>query len=99
MTGLFYGGGGHQFFIQLGAAATVIVWDGVITFVLLKLIGLVVPLRLPDAMLEVGDVAVHGEEVQFPEPEHRARGGNDGACRRTIVAARHDVMPAEVRRL
>ena len=69
VTGLFYGGGGHQFFLQLGAAATIIVCDGVITFVLLKLIGLVVPLRMPDAILEIGDVAVHGEEVQFPEPE------------------------------
>ncbi len=69
VTGLFYGGGGHQFMLQLGAAATVIVYDGVATFVLLKLIGLVVPLRMPDAVLEVGDLAVHGEEVQFPEPE------------------------------
>ena len=56
-------GGGHQFWLQAGAALTVIIWDGVLTFVILKLIGLVVPLRLPEAVLEVGDMAIHGEQV------------------------------------
>ena len=66
--GLFLTGNGHQFWIQLGAAATIIAWDGVLTFAILKLISLVVPLRLPDAVLEVGDVAIHGEEVAVPVP-------------------------------
>jgi Amt family ammonium transporter len=35
----------------------------VVTFVLLKGIGLFVKLRIPDEDLEVGDIAVHGEEA------------------------------------
>jgi ammonium transporter, Amt family len=53
----------HSLLTQLGAALTVIVWDGAVTFILLKLIGLFVNLRLPDEVLETGDLAVHDEEV------------------------------------
>jgi Amt family ammonium transporter len=76
--GLFYTGNGHQFQVQLGAALTIIAFDGVMTFVVLKLISLVVPLRLPDSVLEVGDGAIHGEELwvplphMVPESAHRA---------------------------
>ena len=35
----------------------------VATFVLLKLVGLFVPLRMSDEDLEIGDLAVHGHEV------------------------------------
>jgi ammonium transporter, Amt family len=66
-TGLFYGHA-HQVLVQLGAAATVIIWDGLVTFVLLKLIGLVIKLRVPGEDLEVGDAAVHGEEA-YPSEE------------------------------
>jgi ammonium transporter, Amt family len=61
-TGLFYG---HpkQLAIQAGAALTIIIWDAFVTFVLLKGIGLFVKLRIPDEQLEIGDVAVHGEEA------------------------------------
>jgi Amt family ammonium transporter len=61
-AGLFYG---HpkQLAIQAGAALTIIIWDGAVTFILLKAIGLFVKLRIPDEQLEIGDVAVHGEEV------------------------------------
>jgi Amt family ammonium transporter len=61
-TGLFYG---HpkQLAIQAGAALTIIIWDSVVTFVLLKGIGLFVKLRIPDEDLEIGDIAVHGEEA------------------------------------
>ncbi len=66
VKGLFYG---HpwQFMLQLFAALTVIVWDAVVTFILLKLIGLFVPLRYDDAVLEVGDAAVHGEILGAPD--------------------------------
>jgi Amt family ammonium transporter len=68
-TGLFYG---HpkQLAIQAGAALTIIVWDGAVTFLILMLIKHVfrMNLRLPDAVLEIGDVAVHGEEV-YPSDE------------------------------
>ena len=61
-TGLFYG---HpkQLAIQAGAALTIIIWDSVVTFILLKGIGLFVKLRIPDEDLEIGDIAVHGEEA------------------------------------
>jgi ammonium transporter, Amt family len=64
-AGLFYG---HpkQLLIQAGAALTVIVWDGLVTFVLLRVIGLFMKLRMPDEVLETGDASAHGEEV-YPE--------------------------------
>jgi len=51
---------------QLGAAATVIVWDAFVTFVLLKFIGLFMKLRMDDAALETGDLAAHDEEA-YPD--------------------------------
>jgi ammonium transporter, Amt family len=65
-AGLFYG---HpkQLLIQAGAALTIIVWDGLVTFVILKVISLFTSLREPDAVLEIGDLAVHGEVAYAPE--------------------------------
>jgi Amt family ammonium transporter len=59
-AGLFYG---HpkQLLIQAGAALTVIVWDGLITFLILRGIGLFTKLRMPEAELIAGDALVHGE--------------------------------------
>jgi Amt family ammonium transporter len=48
---------------QFFAAAFVIVWTAVITFILLKLVGLVIPLRMKTENMEIGDVAEHGHEV------------------------------------
>ena len=45
------------------AALWVIVFSAVGTFILLKLVGLVVPLRMKDEDMEVGDIAEHGHEV------------------------------------
>jgi ammonium transporter, Amt family len=68
-AGLFYG---HpkQLAIQAGAALTVIIWDAFVTFAILMVIKYVfrMNLRLPDADLEIGDVAVHGEEA-YPSDE------------------------------
>ena len=68
-AGLFYG---HpkQLLIQAGAALTVIIWDGLVTFLILRGIGLFMKLREPDAVLASGDIAIHGE-VAYPmeEPE------------------------------
>jgi Amt family ammonium transporter len=74
-AGLFY----HhpkQLLIQAGAALTVIVWDGLVTFILLRIIGLFWKLREPDAALLVGDLAIHGE-VAYPmeEPDVHAHVG------------------------
>jgi Amt family ammonium transporter len=48
---------------QVLAALFVICWTGAVTFVLLKLVGLLVPLRMAKENMEIGDVAEHGHEV------------------------------------
>jgi Amt family ammonium transporter len=48
---------------QAETALWVIVFSGVVTFILLKLVGIFVPLRLSDEELEIGDHAIHGNEV------------------------------------
>ncbi|MFZ0045924.1 MAG: hypothetical protein WAL16_08830, partial [Streptosporangiaceae bacterium] len=66
-SGLFYGHP-RQVLIQLGAAATVIVWDAIVTYVILRVIKFFTPLRYSDAELEAGDIMVHGE-VAYPMEE------------------------------
>jgi Amt family ammonium transporter len=61
-------GNRHQFFVQLFAALTIIVYDALMTFLILKVISIFTPLRMPDEELEVGDVAVHEEEA-YPADE------------------------------
>jgi Amt family ammonium transporter len=48
---------------QALTAAFVIAWSSVATFVLLKLVGLFIPLRMTEKNMEIGDVAEHGHEV------------------------------------
>ena len=48
---------------QAETAAWVIVFSGIMTFILLKIVGIFVPLRLSDEELEIGDHAIHGNEV------------------------------------
>ncbi|HEY6787792.1 MAG TPA: ammonium transporter [Trebonia sp.] len=66
-AGAFYGDP-HRLLIQFLAALTIIVWDAFVTAAILYFIKYVLRLNLrsPDAILEVGDVAIHGEEA-FPE--------------------------------
>jgi ammonium transporter, Amt family len=61
VTGLFYGDSGHQLLLQAEGAAFIIVYNVIATFIILKIIGLIVPLRMDEATLKVGDDAVHGE--------------------------------------
>ena len=63
-TGAFYGHP-HQLLVQFLAALTIIIWDGAVTFVIWMFIKYVlrIKLRLTDEELEVGDVAIHGEEA------------------------------------
>lgn len=62
--GAFYGGsGGVQFLKQLVAAMFVIGWNIVSTTIILLVIQLFIPLRMPDEQLEIGDDAAHGEEA------------------------------------
>jgi Amt family ammonium transporter len=53
-----------QLGIQFAAVAAAAAYSGVMTFVLLKLVGLVVPLRATPSDESVGlDVCMHGEEA------------------------------------
>jgi Amt family ammonium transporter len=61
--GLFFGGGGSLLWHQAETALWVIGFSGIGTLILLKLVGLVIPLRMDDKDLETGDLAVHGHEV------------------------------------
>ena len=56
-------GSAHQLKWQFFAALWVIVFCSIGTFVLLKLVGLFVPLRMSEEDMEMGDLAVHGHEV------------------------------------
>ncbi|HYA43994.1 MAG TPA: ammonium transporter [Acidimicrobiales bacterium] len=71
VVGALYGHPG-QVAIQLGAALTVIVWDGLVTFVVLKVISFFTPLRMSAEELEGGDLEVHDEEA-YPETEGARR--------------------------
>jgi Amt family ammonium transporter len=48
---------------QAIAALWVIVFSGAVTFVLLKVVGVFVPLRMSEEEMEAGDIAIHGHEV------------------------------------
>lgn len=60
--GAFYGGG-MLFVKQLVAALFIIGWNIIATTVILLLIRIVIPLRMPEEHLLIGDDAVHGEEA------------------------------------
>jgi Amt family ammonium transporter len=62
-NGLISGGGFNLLKWQALTALWVIVFSAIGTFILLKLIGLVVNLRMSEADMEEGDIAVHGHEV------------------------------------
>ena len=67
VNGLMYTGSAHQLWEQFRAAIFVIFWSALITFILMKIIGWVLRgARYKDEVLEVGDLAIHGEEA-FPE--------------------------------
>ncbi|MGN6257969.1 MAG: ammonium transporter [Solirubrobacterales bacterium] len=61
--GLISGGGLHLLGVQAYTALWVIVFSAIGTYVLLKLVGLFVPLRMTEEDMETGDIAVHGHEV------------------------------------
>jgi ammonium transporter, Amt family len=65
-AGWLYGHHPKQILIQAGAAGTVIVWDALVTFVILRVLGLFMKLRAPDEVLEAGDLGVHDEEA-YPD--------------------------------
>jgi Amt family ammonium transporter len=60
VAGLFYGNAG-QLLLQVYGAAFIIIYNVIATFIILKIISFITPLRMDDATLKVGDDAVHGE--------------------------------------
>ena len=56
-------GSGHLLKEQAYTALWVILFSGIGTYILLKLVALVVPLRMTEKDMEEGDIAVHGHEV------------------------------------
>ena len=61
--GLISGGGLHLLGVQAYTALWVIVFSAIGTYILLKLVSIFVPLRMTEAEMETGDIAVHGHEV------------------------------------
>jgi len=76
VTGLFYGGGITQLKWQALAALIIIGYDVVMTFVVLKIVSLVVPLRASNPEMEGGDLAIHGVDPMpvYPTPSLRPGG-------------------------
>lgn len=66
--GLLYGSGISQLVSQVIAALFVIIFNGIGTLVLVKIVGLLIPLRLTARELDLGDSAVHGEDVGYISP-------------------------------
>lgn len=60
VTGLLYGNP-KQLLLQFYGAAFIIIYNIIATFIILKVISFIVPLRMDEATLKVGDDAVHGE--------------------------------------
>ncbi len=80
MNGLMYTGSFHQLWEQFRAAVFVIFWSALVTFILMKLIGLVLRgARYKDDILEIGDLAIHDEEAFPDETFADAGGGGPGA--------------------
>ncbi len=60
VTGWLYGNF-HQVVLQIEGAAFIIVYNVIATYIILKVISFITPLRMDEATLKVGDDAVHGE--------------------------------------
>jgi Amt family ammonium transporter len=50
-----------QLLLQIYAAAFIIVYNIIATFIILKVISIFVPLRMKEEVLKIGDDAIHGE--------------------------------------
>ncbi|MGH9170284.1 MAG: ammonium transporter [Acidimicrobiales bacterium] len=67
VRGLMYTGSAHQLWEQFRAAIWVVFWSALVTYLLMKIIGVVLRgTRYSDDILEIGDLAIHGEEA-FPD--------------------------------
>ena len=76
---------------RLYVALWVIGFTAVGTFIILKLVGLVIPLRMTEAEMEEGDIAVHGHEVypsDIPSLGYTGGSGAPRSARRPLAARR-----------
>lgn len=94
-SGWLWGHHPKQILIQAGAAATVIFWDALVTFVILKVLGLFMKLRLPDDVLETGDVGVHDEEAYPDEALVTGRRVDSPAAPRAQAVASKPAEPVD----
>ena len=94
-SGWLWGDHPKQILIQLGAAVTVIVWDALVTFVILRVLGLFMKLRLPDEVLETGDISVHDEEAYPDEGLVTGRRVEPLAAARSGTVASHAAEAAD----
>jgi Amt family ammonium transporter len=78
--GLLYTHDPKQLLDQAIAAAVIIAYDVVMTFVVLKAVSLVVPLRASDAEVEDGDLAIHGIDPVPSYAPPAARNGRAAAA-------------------
>ena len=80
--GSFYGDdGGVQFWKQLVGAAFIIGWNVVATSIILNVIKFLIPLRMTDEDIKIGDDAVHGEEAYALQGQgRRDRTIQNGSC-------------------
>jgi Amt family ammonium transporter len=60
VTGLFYGNPG-QLGVQALALGVIVVYDAIATFIVINVVRMLVPLRMPPEHLEIGDEMVHGD--------------------------------------
>jgi Amt family ammonium transporter len=69
-AGWIWGHHPHQLLVQLESAVFIILWDGIITAVIWMFIKYVLRMKLTFTTeeLEIGDVAIHGEEA-YPQEE------------------------------
>ncbi|HEX6489310.1 MAG TPA: ammonium transporter [Candidatus Dormibacteraeota bacterium] len=86
-AGLFFGNP-KQLLAQVIGLVFILVWDGVLTFVILKLISLIVPLRLTQKQLEIGDEAIHGDAAYelMPVPPSGPDAGEPSGHRAPVPA-------------
>jgi ammonium transporter, Amt family len=63
LSSVFHGGSWTLLRWQAETAGWVIGYTAIATFIILKVIGIFLPLRLSDEELEIGDHAIHGNEV------------------------------------
>ena len=64
VTSLFYGSdGGNQIYHQFQAAVWIILFSSIMTFIILRVMKLFMPLRYTDQECLDGDIAIHGEQV------------------------------------